>query len=186
MRNTRSGEQKYVVTITPWVVNQETYPPFFLPERCFFLLARCTGNPVGCTDSGSMPLASHVSVKQSMLQSWVSLWKATLALISSTLLTRDWTLASSASIRVHHIWSPQFFLHIWSSPLILSVSKIPYRDKWRVEKWLESFPCLTARLYGYYDISNVDTSIIARVYAANALSPLWSQYLALVQGAVLH
>ena len=42
-----------------------------------------------------MSPASHVSVKQSMLQSRTSLWKATLALISSTLLTRDWTLASN-------------------------------------------------------------------------------------------
>jgi hypothetical protein len=35
------------------------------------------------------------SMKQSMLQSLMSLWKEILALSSSTLLSRDWTLASN-------------------------------------------------------------------------------------------
>ena len=43
----------------------------------------------------SVSRVSHVSVKQRTLQSLMFLWNATLARISSTLLSRDWTLASS-------------------------------------------------------------------------------------------
>ena len=74
---------------------RHTPPPFFLPERCLFLSARCVKIPGGCTNSDNVSRVSHVSVKQRMLQSLISLWKATLAWISSTLLSRDWTLASS-------------------------------------------------------------------------------------------
>ncbi|XP_064832114.1 testis-expressed protein 30 isoform X1 [Oncorhynchus masou masou] len=67
----------------------------FLGERCLFLSARCVEKPAGCTDSDSVSPVSHVSVKQRTLQSLMSLWNATLARISSTLLSRDWTLARS-------------------------------------------------------------------------------------------
>ena len=72
---------------------KHTPPPLFFPERCLFLSARCVEKPVGCTDSDSVSPVSHVSVKQRTLQSLMSLWNATLARISSTLLSRDWTLA---------------------------------------------------------------------------------------------
>ena len=84
----------YVITFTPWVVDHETYTPVFFPERSLFVSARWTENPTGCTDSDSIFRESHVSVKQSMLQSLMSLWKEILALSSSILLSRDWTLAS--------------------------------------------------------------------------------------------
>ena len=77
------------------LIIRHTHPPFFLPERCLFQSVRCVKNPGGCTDSDSVSRVSHVSVKQRMLQSLMSLWKATLARISSTLLSSDWTLASS-------------------------------------------------------------------------------------------
>ena len=69
--------------------------PFFFPERCLFLSARCIMNPGGCTDSDSISRESHVSVKQSILQFLMYLWKATRALILSTLLSKDRTLASN-------------------------------------------------------------------------------------------
>jgi hypothetical protein len=72
------------------LIMKHTPPPY-----CLFLLARCTKNPGGSTDSDSMSPASHVSVKQSMFQSLMFLWKATLVLILSTLLSRHWTLASN-------------------------------------------------------------------------------------------
>ena len=68
---------------------------FIFPERCLSLSARCMEKPGGCTDSNNISRESHVSVKQRMLQSLMSLWKATLAQILSTLLSRDWTLTSS-------------------------------------------------------------------------------------------
>ena len=82
--------------ITPRLVNHKAYPPhLFLPERCLLLSARCVKKPAGCTKSESVSRVSHVSVKQRTLQSLMSLWNATLARISSTLMSRDWTLASS-------------------------------------------------------------------------------------------
>uniref|UniRef100_A0A8C7D3A5 Sidekick cell adhesion molecule 2 n=1 Tax=Oncorhynchus kisutch TaxID=8019 RepID=A0A8C7D3A5_ONCKI len=72
---------------------RHTPPPLFLPERCSFLSARCVEKPAGCTASDCVSPVSHVSVKQRTLQSLMSLWNATLARISSTLLSRDWTLA---------------------------------------------------------------------------------------------
>ena len=71
------------------------HPPFLFPERCSSLSTRCIEKPGGWTDSDNISWQSHVSRKQRMLQSLMSLWKATLAQISSTLLSRDWTLARS-------------------------------------------------------------------------------------------
>jgi hypothetical protein len=74
---------------------KHTHLPFFFPERCLFLSVRRMKKPGGCTDSYNISRESHVSVKQRMLQSLMSQWKANLNLILSTLLSRDWTLASS-------------------------------------------------------------------------------------------
>ena len=53
-----------------------------------------TENPAGCLGRDSISGESHDSLKQSMLQSLMSLWKEILGLSSSTLLSKDWTLAS--------------------------------------------------------------------------------------------
>ena len=81
--------------ITPRLVNHKANTPALLLTREMFVSARCMKKPGGCTASDSVSRVSHVSVKQRTLQSLMSLWKATLARISSTLLSRDWTLASS-------------------------------------------------------------------------------------------
>ena len=99
MRNSKSGEQKDLSSCMfpsshhVSLVMRHTPPPLFLPERCLFLSARCVGKPAGCTAYDSVSPVSHVSVNQRTLQSLMSLWNATLARISSTLLSRDWTLA---------------------------------------------------------------------------------------------
>jgi hypothetical protein len=98
VRNSRSGERKDLSFCMLLQLHHESLimkPPYFFPERYLFLLARHTKNPGGCNDFESLSQESHVSMKQSMLQSLMSLWKATLALISSTLLSRYWTLASN-------------------------------------------------------------------------------------------
>ena len=69
--------------------------PYFFSERSLFLSVRCTENPAGCMDRDSISAESHNSVKQSMLQSLMSIWKEILTLSSSTLLSRDWTLTSN-------------------------------------------------------------------------------------------
>ena len=99
MRNSKSGEQKdlsscmFLSSHHVTLAIRHTPPPLFLPERCLFLSARCVEKPAGCTASDCVSPVSHVSVKQRTLQSLMSLWNATLARISSTLLSRDWTLA---------------------------------------------------------------------------------------------
>ena len=61
--------------------------PFCFPER--YLFARCTENPAGFTDSNRVSRESYGSVKQSMLQAPMSLWKEILARSASTLLSKD-------------------------------------------------------------------------------------------------
>jgi hypothetical protein len=64
----------------PREVNHETYTPaFFIPESSLLLSAQCTENPAGCMDGDSISGTRHDSVKQSMLQSLMSLWKEILA-----------------------------------------------------------------------------------------------------------
>ena len=77
------------------LIMRHTPPPFFLPERCLFLLVRHMKKSGVCTDSDNISRVSHVSVKQRILQSLMFLWKATCALISSTVLSRDWTIATN-------------------------------------------------------------------------------------------
>ena len=72
-----------------------TPPSFLFPESSLFLSARYTENLAGCMDKDSISRESYVSVKQSMLQSLMSLWKEILTLSLSTLLSIDWTLASN-------------------------------------------------------------------------------------------
>ena len=100
MRNPRSGEQKDSSSCMlqlhyESLIMNHTPTPFFFSERCLYLSSQRTKNPGGCTDSDSISRESHVSVKQSMLQSLMFIWKASLVLISSTMLSRDWTLASN-------------------------------------------------------------------------------------------
>ena len=101
MTKSKSGEQNDLSScMLLWshhvsLIIRRTSLPLFLPERCLFLSAQCVKKPAGCTDSDSVSRVSQDSVKQRTLQSLMSLWKATLDQISSTLLSRDWTLASS-------------------------------------------------------------------------------------------
>jgi hypothetical protein len=98
--NSRSGEQKdlsscMLLWLLPWVVNHEVYTTTLPREVFISLLVRCMEKLSGWTDSDNISRERHFSAKQRMLQSLMSLWKATLARISSTLLSRDWTLANS-------------------------------------------------------------------------------------------
>ena len=89
--------------ITPQVVGHKAYTPALL-TRQMFLSARCVKKPGGYADSDNISWVSHVSVKQRMLQSLMSLWKATLARISSTLLLHSFLRTrSEATISVSAI-----------------------------------------------------------------------------------
>ena len=95
--------------ITPQIVNHKAYtPPVFLPERCLILSARCGKKP-----GGSNRLRQHIpSEPCSRKTENVTISDVTLegnpCSNSSTLLSRDWTLASSilgSSERRACLWS---------------------------------------------------------------------------------
>ena len=102
LRYSRSGEQKELSSCTLPQSRQELlimkqFPTAFLFPPEFFL-------PIGTMDGEAHWLngrgqyisrENHDSVKQSMLQSRIFLWKGILALNSSTLLSTDYTLASN-------------------------------------------------------------------------------------------
>ena len=95
VRYSRSGELKDLSscsTISPWVFHHKTYTSTFLfLESAFFLW---TEKLAGWMDRESISGEIHDFVKQSMLESLMSLWKKILTLRLSTLLSRNWTLAS--------------------------------------------------------------------------------------------
>ena len=70
-------------------------PPFFFPESSLFLSVRWTVNPACCMGRDRISGESPVSMKPSMLQSPMSLWKEIFTLSLSTLLSRYWRLASN-------------------------------------------------------------------------------------------
>ena len=84
--------------IIPCLINRKAYTPTLLLTREVFV---SVGAMIEETkwlywvSHVSVYRVSHVSVKYRMLQSLMSLWKAILAQILSTLLSRDWTLAKS-------------------------------------------------------------------------------------------
>ena len=90
VRFSRSGEEKDLSSYMFLELHHEsliikhTPLPFYFPERYLFLSARCTENPAGFTDSNRVSRERYGSVKQSMLQAPMSLWKEILALSSST------------------------------------------------------------------------------------------------------
>ena len=82
----------YVSLITPCLVSHKAYAPAPLTRKMFVCRRNAWRNQLAARTPIVSPV-SHVSVKQRTLQSLMSLWNATLARISSTLLSRDWTLA---------------------------------------------------------------------------------------------
>ena len=82
--------------ITPRLINHKAYTPALLLTRKMLVSVGAMREETSWLyQLNSVSRVSHVSVKQRTLQSLMSLWNATLARISSTLLSRDWTLASS-------------------------------------------------------------------------------------------
>ncbi len=71
-----------------------TPPPLVLPASAILFIRKTEKLSDGVTAVSGTEAVSYVSVKQRMLQSLMSRWKLILALRSSILFSRDWTLAS--------------------------------------------------------------------------------------------
>ncbi len=76
------------------LMKKHTPPPLFFPASAVLSIRKTEKLSDGVTALSGTEGVSHVSVKQMMLQSLMSRWKLILALRSSILLSKDWTLAS--------------------------------------------------------------------------------------------
>ncbi len=73
---------------------KHTPPPLFFPASAVLSIRKTEKLSDGVTAVTGTEGVSHVSVKQKMLQSLMSHWKLILALRSSILFSKDWTLVS--------------------------------------------------------------------------------------------
>ncbi len=73
---------------------KHTPPPLDLPASAVLSIRKIEKLSDGVKAVSGTEGMSHVSVKQMMLQSLMSHWKLILALRSSILFSKDWTLAS--------------------------------------------------------------------------------------------
>jgi hypothetical protein len=108
---TKGLEFLYVVMNTPQLVNHKAYTSALLLSREMFISVSAMFEETGWLYRlWLLPRVSHVSVKQRMLPSLMSLGKASLARILSTSLSKDWTLASSNSEFGIHVNSKSRYL----------------------------------------------------------------------------
>ncbi len=82
------------------LIIKHTSPPLVLPASAVLSIRKTEKLSDGVTAVSGTVGVSHVSVKQRMLQSLMSHWKLILALRSSILFSKDWTLASRILGRV--------------------------------------------------------------------------------------
>ncbi len=76
------------------LIMKHTPPPLVFPASAVLSIRKTEKLSDGVTAVSGTVGVSHVSVKQKMLQSLMSCWKLILALRSSILFSKDWTLAS--------------------------------------------------------------------------------------------
>ncbi len=76
------------------LIMKHTPPPLDLPASAVLSIRKTEKLSDGVTAVSGTEGVSHVSDKQMMLQSLMSRWKLILALRSSILFSKDWTLAS--------------------------------------------------------------------------------------------
>ncbi len=76
------------------LIMKHTPPPLVLPASAVLSIRKTEKLADGVTAVSGTEGVSHISVKQRILQSLMSRWKLILALRSSILFSKDWTLAS--------------------------------------------------------------------------------------------
>ncbi len=80
------------------LIVKHTPPPLFFPASAVLSIRKTEKLSDGLTAVSGTDGVSHVSVKQRMLQSLMSRWNLILALRSSCLFPKDWTLATLYSV----------------------------------------------------------------------------------------
>lgn len=92
----RAGTKQHgeVCTVTPGVGQKHTPLPFDLPSNLVLSIWNMANESAGWMAWYGTAGESHVSMRQNVLQSRMSLWKRIRALMSSRLLSRDWALVS--------------------------------------------------------------------------------------------
>ncbi len=94
MRRAGSRQRGDIPGVTPFLVSHETHSSTFgLPPPWFLSIRKTEKLSDGVTAVSGTEGMSHVSVKQMMLQSLMSRWKLILALRSSILFSKDWTVS---------------------------------------------------------------------------------------------
>ncbi len=132
MRRAGTRQNGDISGVTPFLVSHKTHSTIFGFSglsffRPFLSIRKTEKLSDGVTAVSGTEGVSHVSVKQKMLQSLVSRWKLILALRSSILFSKDWTLASRTLGRAGLL------------ALFLSLLRIPAR-----------FPRCSLRLLGLF------------------------------------
>ncbi len=96
MRQAGTRQNGDIPGVTPFLVNHETHSTTFVffPASAVLSIRKTEKLSDSLTAVSGTDGVSHVSVKQRMLQSLMSCWKLILALRSSILFSKDWTLAS--------------------------------------------------------------------------------------------
>ncbi len=95
MGRTGTRQNGDIPGVTPFLVNKETHSTtLFFPASADLSIRKTEKLSDGVTAVSGTEGVSHVLVKQKMLQSLMSRWKLILALRSSILFSKDWTLAS--------------------------------------------------------------------------------------------
>ncbi len=90
----RDREEIFLGSHHSLLVMKHTPPPLDLPASAVLSIRKTEKLSDGVTAVSGTEGVSHVSDKQMMLQSLMSRWKLILALRSSILFSKDWTLAS--------------------------------------------------------------------------------------------
>ena len=86
----------YVITITPWIANHETYIPALLPGEIFIPVGTMNWEPLLAVRTQTVnPERAMFPWNRVCYNLWCLLCKEILTPSSSTLLSRDWTLASN-------------------------------------------------------------------------------------------
>ncbi len=100
------------------LIKKHTPPPLFFPASADLSIRKTEKLSDGVTAVSGSVGVSHVSVKQKMLQSLMSRWKLILALRSSILFSKDWTLASRILERRAVSPFPQSVAYSSASPAV--------------------------------------------------------------------
>ncbi len=138
------------------LIKKHTPPPLFFSASAVLSIRNTEKLSDGVTAASGSIGVSHVSVKQRMLQSLMSCWKLILALRSSILFSKDWTLASKILGSVLGMCK-----HTWPIKLILIL-------KQRLSRWIVDTDTLA------YSSLCLQCPISVRAHSTRGIASSWA------------